>query len=109
MLEPPVVGLFARRIDGGIHRVEHSADEDRPVHRRRARAFEHAGQIVERKAGPGRREVEEKFDASGHRIRPPLSLSPNFGPAAGAYSTCPCRGAARLEESRGGKACVSTW
>src|SRR3546814_3958983 len=66
MLEPPVVGLSARRVDGGVHRIEHPADEDRAVDRRRARAFQNARQVMKRQTGPGRGEVEEKFDARGH-------------------------------------------
>src|SRR3546814_14097861 len=66
MVELAIVGLLARGIDGGIDRVEHPANENWAIDRPRTGAIEHGGQVVKSKAGPGRREIEEEFDAGLH-------------------------------------------
>src|SRR3546814_1327570 len=70
MRHPPVVALLARRIDRRVHGIEYAADEDRAVARGSAGPFEHRRQVAEGKAGPGRGQIEEEFDAGGHRITP---------------------------------------
>src|SRR3546814_4000918 len=79
MLEPPVVGLSARRVDGGVHRIEHPADEDRAVDRRRARAFQNARQVMKRARQVQGEERSKKNSTRAVMLKPPPSLSPNLG------------------------------
>src|SRR3546814_17898298 len=59
MLEPPVVGLFALRIDDGFPRIQPPADAERAVDVSLDSAVLHTSQVLQRHAGPGEGRAEE--------------------------------------------------